>query len=135
MRRSSGPGNNLGDLPVMALPGDGGQRASLSGLIDCLRDGQHDILYLVCHGGLVNNEPTLLLEDDAGEKQFVSGIDLVNRLVDLPERPRLVVLCRARARRQAKARFWRLWAQSWSRQASRRCWLCKVISAWRRRSA
>jgi hypothetical protein len=48
----------LGEIPLVSLPGPNGEHATLNRLVDCLRDG-YDILYLVCHGALVNNEPWL----------------------------------------------------------------------------
>ncbi len=81
----------LGPIPAALLPAQD-QRASLAALVDALRESEPDILYLVCHGALVNDEPWLLLEDEQGQAQRVSGSDLVSRLQDLPDRPRLVVL-------------------------------------------
>lgn len=57
-----------------------------------------DILYLVCHGALVQEktekrqEPYLWLEQEEGGSDVVAGINLVDRLYDLPHPPRLVVL-------------------------------------------
>jgi hypothetical protein len=56
-----------------------------------LRDG-YDILYLVCHGQLVNEKPWLFLEDSSGNTARIAGSDLVARLGELRRRPRLVVL-------------------------------------------
>jgi hypothetical protein len=83
---------NLGDIPVTTIPGDGGSKATLNNLLGCMRISVPDILYLVCHGMLKQAEPLVLLEDETGEAQFVSGTDLVARMADLPEHPRLVVL-------------------------------------------
>ncbi len=92
---------NLGDIPMTALPA-GGRRATLNELIACLRDGAPDILYLVCHGALIRGEPWLLLEGEDGNAQRVAGSDLVNRLQDLPDRPRLVVLLSCQSAGQGK---------------------------------
>jgi hypothetical protein len=52
-----------------------------------------DILYLVCHGALVRGQtPYLFLQDDDGKTARVEGADLAERLRELPELPRLVVL-------------------------------------------
>lgn len=67
------------------------ERASLDNLTTKLRDG-FDILYLVCHGALVEGEPLLWLENDAGGIDRVSGAKLAQRLGDMREPPRLVVL-------------------------------------------
>jgi hypothetical protein len=72
---------------VLATPGS----ATLDGILNRLRDGA-DILYLVCHGALINGEPLLWLEDDKNQIVRVSGADLVTRLRELRQRPRLIVL-------------------------------------------
>lgn len=83
----------LGQIPVTVLPKlDGGKRSTLNNLIDHLRDRDYDILYLVCHGALVKREPWLWLENDQGNVARVSGNELVTRLNELMERPRLIVL-------------------------------------------
>lgn len=82
----------LGAIPVTSLPGTGGQRASLKALIAALRDGAYDIVYLVCHGALIKDEPWLWLEDDAGQVERVCGTDLLTYLKELRQRPSLFVL-------------------------------------------
>jgi CHAT domain/SIR2-like domain len=69
----------------------GGGAATIERLTDEVRDGC-DILYLVCHGYLIDGEPVLVLEDEAGNAARVTGSSLVERLSDLPRLPRLVVL-------------------------------------------
>ena len=69
---------------------DAGQ-AGLDRLSAELRDG-YDVLYLLCHGALVGGEPRLWLEQADGSSDVVAGSDLVERLRELRERPRLVVL-------------------------------------------
>jgi hypothetical protein len=60
--------------------------------------GGVDILYLVCHGAMKRKvlqaveEPSLWLEKEDGNSAVVAGRDLVDRVRDLPVRPRLVVL-------------------------------------------
>ncbi len=56
-----------------------------------LRDGC-DILYLVAHGILVDGEPQILLEQEDGTGQWTAGRELVTRINELQDRPRLVVL-------------------------------------------
>jgi CHAT domain/SIR2-like domain len=80
----------LGEIPLATLPP--GTRATLDGLIDALREEEHDILYLACHGALMDDDPWLFLEDKEGGVARVGGSDLVERLGDLEQRPRLVVL-------------------------------------------
>ncbi|WP_129626088.1 CHAT domain-containing protein [Candidatus Oscillochloris fontis] len=72
---------------VLATPGS----ANLDNILNQLRNGM-DILYLVCHGSLVNGEPLLWLEDDKNQIVRVSGAELVTRLRELRQRPRLIVL-------------------------------------------
>ncbi|MGE3267660.1 MAG: CHAT domain-containing protein [Chloroflexota bacterium] len=76
------------DLRVEVLQAEG--RVTLNGLVERLRDG-FDVLYLVCHGALVNGQPYLYLEQD-GRTQRCSGAELVTRISELEYRPRLVVL-------------------------------------------
>src|SRR5215213_6891404 len=87
-RARAGPG----DIPVTTLSADSqGGFTTLNNLAARLRDG-FDILYLVCHGALVRGEPRIWLEDEAGATAVVSGAELVQRLQELAERPRLIVL-------------------------------------------
>lgn len=66
--------------------------ASLNNITTTLGEG-FDILVLVCHGALVDGEPRLWLEDDNGGVARVMGIDLVLRLKNMKQPPRLVLLC------------------------------------------
>jgi hypothetical protein len=87
-----------------------GGAATLEKILARIRDGC-DILYLVCHGALlddeprprpedgadntatvVGREPRLWLEDDAGNTAIVAGRELVTRLHEMDQLPRLVVL-------------------------------------------
>jgi Arc/MetJ family transcription regulator len=70
-------------LTVLA-PGRG---VSLGDLAAKLRE-DFDILYLVCHGRLVEHEPWLFLEDGPP----VAGAELVQAIRELDQRPRMVVL-------------------------------------------
>ena len=65
--------------------------ATLDGIVAKLRTG-YDILYLVCHGALIEGEPRLYLENEDGNAAVVRGTDLVVRLREMRERPRLIVL-------------------------------------------
>jgi hypothetical protein len=74
----------------------GGGSLTLNNLTAHLRDG-YDVLYLVAHGALIQNEqgeaePWLWLEDQHGMALEVAGAELVARLSELPVRPTLVVL-------------------------------------------
>ena len=81
--------SGLSGIRVTALASKGS--ATLNGLAASLRDN-YDILYLVCHGALSRGEPRLWLEDESGNVAVVAGSDLVTRLRELQQRPRLVVL-------------------------------------------
>ena len=81
--------DGLGKIPSLVLSAPGS--ASFNGILSKLREG-YDILYLVCHGALIEGEPRLCLEDESGKAAIVPGTDLVTRLSELKQRPRLVVL-------------------------------------------
>lgn len=63
---------------------------TLNRLIDGLRN-KIDILYLVCHGAL-REGPRLWLQDERGEVAVIGGDELAQRISELAEPPRLVVL-------------------------------------------
>jgi hypothetical protein len=67
------------------------ERATLNTLAEKLR-ADYDILYLVAHGTMVDNEPRLFLEDEQGRVRVINGGDLVTRIGELQTPPRLVVL-------------------------------------------
>lgn len=85
------------NIPVSELPANG-QKATLDNLVSRLREGC-DILYLLCHGALVEDEktkkmvPWLYLENEAGQTALVPGQEIVSqlRLMEQPP-PRLVIL-------------------------------------------
>ena len=81
----------LQDIQISALP-EGNSRASLNTLVEKLQAQPYDILYLVCHGFMVNGQPILCLEDAQGKLEAVPGSDFVTRIKELQNRPRLVVL-------------------------------------------
>ncbi len=83
----------FGPIPICALPDpQNGRFASLNALIDEIRENTYDILYLVCHGKLIKEEPWLWLEDDQGKVNRSAAIELVERLKGVAKAPRLVVL-------------------------------------------
>jgi hypothetical protein len=79
----------LDPIRTVTLTGTG--RVTASNLVAALRES-YDVVYLVCHGYLVNGEPQLVLEHDDGTANLVSGHVLVQRLKELQHLPRLVVL-------------------------------------------
>ena len=85
----------LSDIPVAALAEPG--TATLEGIVTALRDGlgghdSFDILYLVAHGAMVDDEPWLFLEDSTGKLDRTLGTELAQRISELAAMPRLVVL-------------------------------------------
>jgi hypothetical protein len=66
--------------------------ATLKGIIAALGEGV-DLLYLVCHGGIYEEDPILYLEDEQGMTDVVRGAELVERVAELERPPTLVVLC------------------------------------------
>ncbi len=86
--------NGLGAIPMepLATSSDGADHATLNRIIQALRGTEFDVLYLVCHGAMIKDEPWLWLEDEQGKVDRVSGEDLVLRLKELPQRPRLAML-------------------------------------------
>jgi hypothetical protein len=83
----------LVDIQVSTVPESGSEpRATLGNLIERLRNVEYDILYLVAHGALMKGEPWLWMEDEQGKVARTPGSDLVTRLKELPQRPRMIVL-------------------------------------------
>ena len=68
-----------------------GGKASLPAIVDHLQRG-YDIVYLVCHGALIDDNPTLLLEKSNGQADFVEAKDLVLAIQNLDAPPSLIVL-------------------------------------------
>jgi hypothetical protein len=81
----------LKGVEVSVLPSRG-KAATLGNLVDALREGEHDIVYMVCHGALSDENPWLWLETEPDTAPRTNGNDLVAKLRDLPTRPRLFVL-------------------------------------------
>jgi hypothetical protein len=79
----------LGSIATTELASGG--KATFNNLSAHLRDG-YDILYLVCHGALIEGEPWLWLEDETGKTHRLAGRELIARMVELQQCPRLVVL-------------------------------------------
>lgn len=79
----------LGNIPAQVLGSDG--QATLDNIVTKLREG-FDICYLICHGALIESEPQLYLERNDGSAQIVAGTEVITRLSELAQRPRLIVL-------------------------------------------
>jgi len=89
----------LRHIEVTELP-RGDTRATLGNVLDALeggrsngQDGGIDVLYLVCHGEMVDGRPTLYLEGADGTADVVDGEKLIAGLAGLNRRPTLAVLC------------------------------------------
>ncbi|HEV7768356.1 MAG TPA: CHAT domain-containing protein [Thermoanaerobaculia bacterium] len=78
-----------GSFEVIPLAG----ACSVRNLIVHLRRDMPDVLYLLCHGKLIESEPHLFLEEDENRTTaHVNGRMLISSLDDLTEKPRLIVL-------------------------------------------
>jgi hypothetical protein len=69
-----------------------GGAATLDRMLESLDQGV-DILYLVCHGALIDDVPRLFLEKPNRETEVVDGRKLVERLSELERRPTVAMLC------------------------------------------
>ncbi|MGE5763691.1 MAG: CHAT domain-containing protein [Mycobacterium leprae] len=78
---------------VHNLPG----AATLTSIIEALEQGVDDravdILYLVCHGVLIEDVPWLYLENSDRTVDVVDGRRLVESLSELERRPMMIMLC------------------------------------------
>lgn len=79
----------LGNLAVTTLAPN--EFATLNKLVEKLRD-DIDILYLVAHGAVGADEPVIFLQNDTGKLDDVKASELVARINELQDPPRLVVL-------------------------------------------
>ncbi|NTV99731.1 MAG: CHAT domain-containing protein [Oscillochloris sp.] len=79
----------LSSMPTTVLATKGS--ANLDNILNQMRDGI-DIFYLVCHGSLKNGRPILYLEDEKNQLKEIAGEDFVERVRELSQRPRLIVL-------------------------------------------
>lgn len=81
----------LADIRLTELPATG-KPASIEQIIAALRQETSDILYLVCHGAMVNGRALLYLEGADGKREAVAGEDLALQIKELQKPPRLTVL-------------------------------------------
>ncbi len=66
--------------------------ATLPNIMEALEDGV-DVLYLICHGALIDDVPLLYLETPERAVDVVDGHRLVEGLSELDRRPMVVMLC------------------------------------------
>ena len=74
-------------------------------LTDAMRQSS-DIVYLVCHGALPNDKPACLyLQNEQGKTVAVTASDLAQRISELKDPPRLIVLasCESASREDASS--------------------------------
>lgn len=76
-------------MPITLLAAGG--TATLDNIIRQMHEGC-DMLYLVAHGAIIKGEPYLWLENEDGKAAVCAGNELVTRIRELQQRPRLVVL-------------------------------------------
>ncbi len=94
---------SLKSIPFAFLPDlEKGTRATLNNLFSALREDQYSLLYLACHGTMVNEQPWIWLEDDNGEVSRISGDELVTRFNELQQRPQLIVLASCQSAHSAE---------------------------------
>ncbi|HSV84975.1 MAG TPA: CHAT domain-containing protein [Levilinea sp.] len=79
--------SSLDPIPVTPLT-----EATLPKMLDALQEGSFDILYLVAHGVLYQGRPAIFLCNEDGSVARTPGSQLSDRLKDLQQTPRLVVL-------------------------------------------
>ncbi|MES1243962.1 MAG: CHAT domain-containing protein [Acidobacteriota bacterium] len=81
----------LGDTVRLSVLGQE-EPLTLDRLAARLREGV-DVLYMVCHGALLRGKtPYLFLQDEEGNVARIEGAALIERMRELPQPPRLVVL-------------------------------------------
>ena len=81
---------SLGAVPVAEL--GSAEPCTLNALMDKLRDGV-DILYLAAHGTAgAGGEPRIWLQGEDGKAAITSAEDIVMRIKELQNQPRLIVL-------------------------------------------
>jgi hypothetical protein len=92
----------LGQIEITTLAAPG--QATIEHIGASLRDG-YDILYLVAHGTFVDDESWLWLEDETGNIARTAGSELITRMQELDQRPRLIVLvsCQSAGNAQGEA--------------------------------
>ncbi len=81
----------LAQMEAIELPRDG-RRATLANLLADLEEGI-DVLYLVCHGEMVEGRSRLYLVGRDGKADPADGEELIDGLAGLTRRPTLAVLC------------------------------------------
>lgn len=79
----------LGAIPVTEL--GNAEPCTLTALIDKLRSG-YDILYLAAHGTMAEGGPRVWLQKEDGSAAITSAEEIVTRIRELQNPPRLVVL-------------------------------------------
>jgi hypothetical protein len=82
--------DSLRGIRISSLPSET-EVCTLAGLVRRLQEG-YDILYLAAHGSLAKDQAWLWLQDERGQAQRVSGVELAEQVRLLDKPPLLVVL-------------------------------------------
>jgi hypothetical protein len=82
---------HMGTIPVTELSSLANGPVTLNAISAALREG-YDIVYLVAHGALIDGESFIWLENEEGTAGVVKGNELVTRIREQTQRPRLAVL-------------------------------------------
>jgi hypothetical protein len=80
----------LAGFQLDEMPGAAGS-PTIGAIVERLRAG-YDVLYLVCHGYLHQEEPVLVLQGEDGRPTTILGSELADRIRELTRLPRLVYL-------------------------------------------
>ena len=120
-RARDGLVGNHGRNPRGERPGDAEQTRRALGY-------GPDILYLVCHGAVIDGQPQLWLEDDEGNVAVTPGTELVTRLRDLRQPPRLVVLVSCQSAGAGAGDAWTPSVHDWAKPGCLPCWRCMAMS-------
>lgn len=82
--------HSLKGIHITTLPSET-EGCTLAGLVRRLQEG-YDILYLAAHGSLAKDQAWLWLQDERGQVQRISGVELAEQMRLLDKPPLLVVL-------------------------------------------
>lgn len=79
-------------MSISVLPREA-YRVTRRNILQALRDGDFNVLYLVCHGQFTDEGSVLFLEKEDGTVEQVDGTSLAEQIGDLTRVPTLAVLC------------------------------------------
>lgn len=67
-------------------------RVTLPRILEALRREEYELLYLLCHGAIVEGTARIWLDDATGQADVVPASEFARAIADLPRRPTFVVL-------------------------------------------